>query len=115
MLADVDVRLITENGAERHDVSEIADLLVRRAGFVWVDIASCDDEAVRVLSDVFRFHPLAVKDCVERNRVPKMLAGLSEQGKTLVADTADRFTGYGASRTANANTCRASSSSTRAS
>jgi magnesium transporter len=45
-----------------------------------------------VLSDVFRFHPLAVKDCVERNRVPKMLAGLSEQGKTLVADTADQFT-----------------------
>src|SRR4029450_9692582 len=33
-----------------------------------------DDEAVRVLSEVFRFHPLAVRDAMERNRVPKMHA-----------------------------------------
>lgn len=41
---------------------------------VWVDIPDCDDEAVRVLRDVFRFHPMAVGDCVERNRVPKVHA-----------------------------------------
>jgi magnesium transporter len=72
----VDVRVITESGAERHEVAEIADLLARPTGFVWVDIPNCDEQAVQVLSEVFRFHPLAVKDCVERNRVPKMHAYL---------------------------------------
>jgi Mg2+ and Co2+ transporter CorA len=43
-------------------------------GLVWVDIATCDEEAVRVLSEVFGFHPLAVRDCVERNQVPKLHA-----------------------------------------
>ena len=70
----VDVRMITENGAERHDVTEIADLLGRPAGFVWVDIPALDEQAVHVLSEVFGFHPLAVKDALERNRVPKMHA-----------------------------------------
>jgi Mg2+ and Co2+ transporter CorA len=74
MLTDVDVRWITENGSECHAVSDITGLLTRPAGFVWVDIPHCDDEAVRVLAEVFGFHPLAVKDCVERNRVPKMHA-----------------------------------------
>ena len=36
-------------------------------GLVWVDIPTWDDEAVRVLSEVFRFHPLAVKDAMERD------------------------------------------------
>jgi len=39
-----------------------------------VDIPIWNDEAVHVLSEVFRFHPLAVKDARERNRVPKMHA-----------------------------------------
>jgi Mg2+ and Co2+ transporter CorA len=70
----MDLHLITENGAEPRPAGELADLLARPAGFVWVDIPRCDDEAVRVLSEVFGFHRLAVKDCVERNRVPKMHA-----------------------------------------
>jgi magnesium/cobalt transport protein CorA len=43
---------------------------------VWVDIPGCDTDAVRVLSEVFGFHPMAIQDCVERNRVPKMHAYL---------------------------------------
>ena len=37
-----------------------------------MDIPNCDDDSARVLSEVFAFHPLAVRDCVERNRVPKV-------------------------------------------
>ena len=70
----MDVHLITEDGADERPIGELADLLAGPAGFVWVDIPCCDDEAVRVLTEVFKFHPLAVKDCVERNRVPKMHA-----------------------------------------
>ena len=66
--------MITEAGLETHQVSDIADLLARTDGFVWVDITSGDADAELVLSEVFRFHRLAVKDCLERNRVPKMHA-----------------------------------------
>jgi len=74
MLASMDVRMISENGCERHDVAEISQLLAQPTGFLWVDIPGCDDDAARVLTEIFRFHPLAVRDCVERNRVPKMHA-----------------------------------------
>jgi magnesium transporter len=74
MLAGVDLHVITGQGIAGHDIAMIPDLLARPDGFLWLDIASCDDEAVRILTDVFGFHPLAVRDCVERNRVPKMHA-----------------------------------------
>ncbi|MET3421442.1 Mg2+ and Co2+ transporter CorA [Actinoplanes tereljensis] len=70
----MDLHLITTNGAEPRPIGELAGLLAGDTGFVWVDIPYCDDQAVHVLSEVFGFHPLAVKDCVERNRVPKMHA-----------------------------------------
>ena len=62
---------MTESGAERHTVAELDDLLATD-DLIWVDIPSCDDDAARVLRDVFHFHPLAIRDCVERNRVPRV-------------------------------------------
>ena len=56
----------------RHPVEDLPDLLARTDGLVWVDIPSWDDEAKRVLTDVFCFHPLAIRDCMERNQVPKV-------------------------------------------
>jgi magnesium transporter len=56
----------------RHPVEDIPDLLARTDGLVWVDIPSWDDEAKRVLTEVFCFHPLAIRDCMERNQVPKV-------------------------------------------
>jgi magnesium/cobalt transport protein CorA len=50
----------------------LAELLDRDDGMVWVDIPSCDRDAERVLAEVFGLHPMAIHDCVERNRVPKM-------------------------------------------
>jgi magnesium transporter len=70
----MDVRLITGDGVEERQADELPDLLGDADGLVWVDIPGCDPEAVRVLSEVFGFHPMAVRDCVERNRVPKMHA-----------------------------------------
>jgi magnesium transporter len=67
----MDVVRVTESGAERHTVAELDDLLARD-DLIWVDIPSCDDDAARVLRDVFHFHPLAIRDCVERNRVPRV-------------------------------------------
>ena len=56
----------------RHPVEDLPELLSRPDGLVWVDIPDWDDEAQQVLSEVFCFHPLAVKDCKERNHVPKV-------------------------------------------
>jgi magnesium transporter len=70
----VDVRVITDVGVTEHPHEELPSLLARTDGLVWVDISSCDEPAVRALSDVFEFHPMAVRDCVERNRVPKVHA-----------------------------------------
>jgi magnesium transporter len=56
----------------RHPVEDLPQLLGSTDGLVWVDIPTWDDEAERVLSEVFCFHPLAIKDCKERNHVPKV-------------------------------------------
>jgi magnesium transporter len=65
---------VSDAGIEQHPVGELERLLARDHGFVWVDIPSCDEEAARVLLEVFGFHPLAIQACVERNAVPKVRA-----------------------------------------
>jgi magnesium transporter len=70
----MDVRLITKSGVEECGVEELPKLLKEEDGVLWVDIPAWDDEALRVLSEVFRFHALAVRDAMERNRVPKVHA-----------------------------------------
>jgi magnesium transporter len=68
----MDVRLVSDEGVEHRPVEELEALLERKDGLVWVDIPECDEQATRVLLEVFGFHPLAVRDCVERNVVPKI-------------------------------------------
>jgi magnesium transporter len=68
----MDVRLITSQGIEDRSPDELAALLARDTGLIWVDIPRCAEDDARTLLDVFHFHPLAVRDCVERNRVPKV-------------------------------------------
>ena len=63
---------MTDQGIEDRSPDELPALLRCDTGFIWVDIASCDEGSSRALLDVFGFHPLAVRDCVERNRVPKV-------------------------------------------
>ena len=70
----MDVRLVTSGGVERKPVDELEMLIALGEGIVWVDIPTPDEEAVQVLSEVFGFHRLAVRDCVERNQVPKIHA-----------------------------------------
>jgi Mg2+ and Co2+ transporter CorA len=57
-----------------HRVDELAELLRRDDGLVWVDIPECDAAATQALAEVFGFHPMAIRDAAERNRVPKLHA-----------------------------------------
>src|ERR1043165_9708709 len=70
----VNVYLITAAGLVEHAESDIPRLLTGTDWFLWVYLDSAAPQARHVLSEVFGFHPLAVKDCIERNRVPKMHA-----------------------------------------
>ena len=68
----MDVRLITTSGVELHPLADLAALLGADAGFVWLDIGEWDETAERVLTDTFRFNPMAIRDCAQRNQVPKV-------------------------------------------
>jgi magnesium transporter len=57
---------------ETHRIGDVPTLLLREDVLVWVDIPECSDEAVTLLTDVLHCHPLAVRDCMERNRVPRV-------------------------------------------
>jgi hypothetical protein len=83
----MDVRFVSDEGIQQHPVGELERLLARDRGIVWVDIPSCDEEAARVLFEVFGFHPLAVRACIERNAVPKLRAYLatSSSSSTLLS------------------------------
>jgi magnesium transporter len=70
----MDVCLVSDAAVEQRPVEELEALLEGQAGLVWVDIPTCDEEAARVLTEVFGFHPLAIRDCAERNHVPKVHA-----------------------------------------
>jgi Mg2+ and Co2+ transporter CorA len=70
----MDVRFVSDEGVEQHPVEDLAALLGRDDGLVWVDIPVCDQEAAQMLAEVFGFHPLAVRACIERNAVPKVRA-----------------------------------------
>ena len=68
----MDVHLITDAGVSQCAPEDLPELLERREGLVWVDIPRVDPEATRVLAEVFKFHPLAIQDCENRNHVPKV-------------------------------------------
>jgi magnesium transporter len=70
----VDVQVIAAGTIVSHPATELPSLLDGNGGVVWVDIDEWDAQAQDVLSDVFDFHPMAIRSCVERNRVPKVHA-----------------------------------------
>jgi len=75
-VADVGMRVrwISSGAAEQRTVDDLGALLDRDDGFVWVDIPAVDQAAERVLAELFGFHPLAVRDCLEPGHVPKVHA-----------------------------------------
>lgn len=71
-MAGIQVLLITADSVEPRAMSEVESLLTRNDALTWVDIPECSDEAVILLTEVLGCHPLAVRDCLQRNRVPRI-------------------------------------------
>lgn len=70
----MDLWFVHDEGIERHDLTDLARLLAREEGFVWVDVPVWDEVAEDVLTNVFGAHPLVVADCRQRNHVPTIHA-----------------------------------------
>lgn len=65
---------VNSKGIESQPLKELEALLKKEGGFIWVDIPECDKVASQVLSRVFCFHPMAVRDCIEPRHMPKIHA-----------------------------------------
>jgi Mg2+ and Co2+ transporter CorA len=63
---------LTAGVVAEHALTDVKALLATDGALVWVDIDECSDAAVALLTDVLHCHPLAVRDCMERNRVPRV-------------------------------------------
>jgi len=70
----MDVHLITADGVRPCDVEEIPALLARDDGILWADVGAWEPGAEDLLRRVVGLHPMAVADCVARNRLPKVHA-----------------------------------------
>jgi Mg2+ and Co2+ transporter CorA len=68
----MDVYSITDAGVEQRSAEELKVLLDQPDALIWVDMPICLANDAAVLSDVFGFHELAVRDCVERNHISKL-------------------------------------------
>jgi Mg2+ and Co2+ transporter CorA len=67
----MDVLKISDGKAEQHGADELPVLLKQEDALIWVDVPCGDPAAGQVLTEVFGFHPMAVRDCLERNHVSK--------------------------------------------
>jgi magnesium transporter len=71
-MAGITVLSLAAGEVAAHSPADLEALLAADDALVWVDIAECSDEAAALLTDVLHCHPLAVRDCRQRNRVPRV-------------------------------------------
>jgi Mg2+ and Co2+ transporter CorA len=70
----MDVLLVADGKIKNYQPDDLPALLAADEGIVWVDVADCDQADARILADAFGFHALALRDCIQRNRVAKIHA-----------------------------------------
>src|SRR5439155_24019329 len=71
-LPHMQVRFVPEGKVTQHGLDEMPGLLRREDGFTWVDIASYDEEADRLLREDIPCHALVREACRIRNHVPSL-------------------------------------------
>jgi Mg2+ and Co2+ transporter CorA len=71
-MAGIPVLSLAGNRVEERAATEVGALPERPEALVWVDIPECTEGAISLLTDVLECHPPAVRDCMQRNRVPRV-------------------------------------------
>jgi Mg2+ and Co2+ transporter CorA len=67
----MEVYSISAAGLKVQAPADMSALLSEPELIVWVDISQCGPDQAQILDDWFGFHPLALRDCVERNHIAK--------------------------------------------
>ena len=67
----VDVRVVTQDGVQARDPADLKELL-RGPDLVWVDVPQWDEAAAAALVEPLGLHAGAVRECAERNPLPKV-------------------------------------------
>lgn len=62
---------ITDENNLKTEIS-ISNINFSNYKWFWVDFNQPTDEEIRHLADTFRFHPLAIEDCIHRLQRPKL-------------------------------------------
>lgn len=68
----MELRWIEPKGVSNHDLADLSDLRQRSDGFLWLDIPEWDDDAETLLSNEFKFHPMAISESRNRNHIPRV-------------------------------------------
>lgn len=71
-VSEIELRWFDADGVTRRPTDELAALRRRTDGFCWLNVGTWSEEAERLLSEQFGFHPRAIRDCRERNHVPRI-------------------------------------------
>jgi len=98
------INVFAEKAVREIPLMELGDVLQSREGVVWVDMTGPSEEDVRVLHDVFKFHPLAIEDTQNHNQRPKaeeysdhvfiILNPVEDDGQTCTFRELDIFIGW---------------------
>jgi magnesium transporter len=54
------------------DVANLPTLLQTHEGALWLDMSGDDPDALRIMRDVFKFHPLSIEDTRNHRQRPKL-------------------------------------------
>ncbi|MFL6027884.1 MAG: magnesium transporter CorA family protein [Friedmanniella sp.] len=68
----MELRWIDDDGVQERNLADLAGLLQREDGFLWLDVPLWDEDAERMLRDVFGFHPMAIAESRQRNHTPRV-------------------------------------------
>lgn len=66
--------LLGVDGKRKVDVPlpELLSILAEEGNLLWIDFFKPTLEEIKILSEVFKFHPLAIEDCINVNHHPKI-------------------------------------------
>jgi magnesium transporter len=66
------ITIFDGDGSRQAQPADLPALLDRGEGTLWVDMTGPTDEDLRVMREVFRFHPLAIEDTHNEKQRPKV-------------------------------------------
>jgi len=66
------VTTITAKGCQSARLADLPKLLAARKGYVWVDMLGPTADDIRLMEEVFEFHPLTIEDTTNHKQHPKL-------------------------------------------